>query len=128
MASLDGGRLQMLRVVGVAERAPRSHAGERRHVRRRLGRHRRSQPTFPYTPGEPAPTANNDAINYVGNQGRAQGAAHFSRLEGAAFTDGKIFFTSTQGGGAAEAGPDTDRWATATAPARSGRTTRGASA
>ena len=26
-------------------------------------------PTFPYTPGEPAPTTNNDAISYVGNQG-----------------------------------------------------------
>ena len=57
-------------------------------------------PTFPYTPGVPAPTTNNDALNYVGNQGRAQGAAHFSRLEGATFTKSKIFFTSTQGGGA----------------------------
>ena len=66
-----------------------------------------ANPTFPYTPGETAPTTNNDAINYVGNQGRALGAAHFSRLEGAVFTKGEIFFTSTQGGGAAETGPDT---------------------
>ena len=64
-------------------------------------------PTFPYTPGEPAPTTNNDAIKFVGDQGRAQGAAHFSRLEGAVFAKGEIFFTSTQGGGAAETGPDT---------------------
>ncbi|MET0910369.1 MAG: alkaline phosphatase PhoX, partial [Ilumatobacteraceae bacterium] len=33
-------------------------------------------------------------------------AAGFSRLEGAAFTNGKIYFTSTQGGGVAETGPD----------------------
>ena len=54
----------------------------------------------------PAPTTNNEAINWVGNQGRALGAAHFSRLEGAAARQ-QIHFTSTQGGGAAETGPDT---------------------
>jgi hypothetical protein len=64
-------------------------------------------PTFPYTPGQPAPTTNNDAISYVGNQGRAQGAAHFSRLEGAVFDRGIIYWTSTQGGGVAETGSDT---------------------
>ena len=31
-------------------------------------------PTFPYTPGSTAPTTNDQAIVYVGNQGRAQGA------------------------------------------------------
>ena len=50
-------------------------------------------PTFPYTPGVPAPTTNNDALTHVGNQGRAQGAAHFSRLEGATFTNDKVYFT-----------------------------------
>lgn len=64
-------------------------------------------PTFPYTPGQPAPTTNNAALNYVGDQGRALGAAHFSRLEGATASSGQIYFTSTQGGGAAETGPDT---------------------
>ncbi len=34
----------------------------------------------------------------VGDQGRARGAAHFSRLEGATYADGRIYFTSTQGG------------------------------
>ncbi len=63
--------------------------------------------TFPYTPGQPAPTPNDVAINYVGNQGRALGAAHFSRLEGTTRSHGLIYFTSTQGGGAAETGPDT---------------------
>lgn len=60
-------------------------------------------PTFPFTPGMAAPTSNNDAIVYVGNQGRAKGAAFFSRLEGAAYDNGQIYFTSTQGGGDSEA-------------------------
>ena len=64
-------------------------------------------PTFPYTPGLPAPTTNNDAISFVGNQGRALGAAHFSRLEGAVYDRGVVYWTSTQGGGVAETGPDT---------------------
>jgi hypothetical protein len=59
-------------------------------------------PTFPYTPGETAPTTNDTAIAYVGNQGRAQGAANFSRLEGAIYDNGVVYFTSTQGGGPAE--------------------------
>jgi secreted PhoX family phosphatase len=59
-------------------------------------------PTFSYTPGETAPTDNDEAIVYVGDQGRAQGAAYFSRLEGSAYEDGVVYFTSTQGGGRAE--------------------------
>jgi len=62
-------------------------------------------PTFPYTPGETAPTTNDQALTYVGDQGRAQGAAWFSRLEGAVFDRGLVYFTSTQGGGPPEPGP-----------------------
>jgi hypothetical protein len=62
-------------------------------------------PTFPYTPGQTAPTTNDQALNYVGNQGRAQGAAGFSRLEGAIYDNGIVYFTSTQGGGPAETAP-----------------------
>ncbi|MGH7540642.1 MAG: PhoX family protein [Gemmatimonadota bacterium] len=62
-------------------------------------------PTFPFTPGEPAPTSNNEAIVAVGDQGRSQGAAYFSRLEGSAYEDGVVYFVSTQGGGAAPPGP-----------------------
>jgi secreted PhoX family phosphatase len=62
---------------------------------------------FDYTEGQPAPTPNDTALVFVGDQGRAQGAAGFSRLEGQAYDDGKVYFTSTQGGGAAETGPDT---------------------
>lgn len=61
---------------------------------------------FPYTPGEPAPTPNDTAINFVGDQGRAKGAAHFSRCEGQVFHDGVVYFTATQGGGPAMTGPD----------------------
>ncbi len=59
-------------------------------------------PTFP----TPVTTTNDQALNYVGDQGRALGAAYFSRLEGTYYDDGVIYFTSTQGGGTAE-GPDT---------------------
>ena len=57
-------------------------------------------------------------------QGRAQGAAYFSRLEGAVYDDGVIYFTldpgRRRGGDRARAASPT---ATATAAARSGRTT-----
>ncbi|MET0459035.1 MAG: alkaline phosphatase PhoX [Ilumatobacteraceae bacterium] len=104
-ALVDGGRLQMLRVVGVS--------GAHLEAAQTIGASydvdwvdiADPAPTFPYTPGETAPTLNDDALQYVGNQGRAQGAAGFSRLEGASFTQGEIYFTSTQGGGPAEAGP-----------------------
>ncbi|HSE07038.1 MAG TPA: alkaline phosphatase PhoX [Nocardioidaceae bacterium] len=61
-------------------------------------------PKFQYKRGEEAPTTNDEAIVYVGNQGRAKGAAYFSRLEGQVYDDGVVYFTSTQGGGAAEDG------------------------
>jgi len=59
-------------------------------------------PTFPYTPGQPAPTPNDTALTHVSRQGWAQGAAYFSRLEGTIYDRGVVYFTSTQGGGAAE--------------------------
>ena len=66
-------------------------------------------PTFPFTPGVVAPTTNDQALVYVGNQGRSQGAAYFSRLEGSIYDRGAIYFTSTQGGGAADTFPQTVR-------------------
>ncbi|MDQ3690758.1 MAG: DUF839 domain-containing protein [Chloroflexota bacterium] len=73
-------------------------------------------PTFPFTPGETAPTSNNDAILHVGNQGFAQGAAYFSRLEGSAFDNGFVYFCATQGGGPAETsfGPIADGYGNGT--------------
>jgi len=102
----DGGRLQMLRVVGVPNAHLEGHqvAGTTYPVD--WVDIADPNPQFPYTPGLPAPTPNNDALTYVGNQGRAQGAAGFSRLEGQVFDRGVAYFTSTQGGGAPEAGPE----------------------
>jgi secreted PhoX family phosphatase len=98
----DGGRLQMLRVVGQAN----ANLAERQTTGTTYGVDwvdiADPAPTFPYTPGVTAPTTNDAALTYVGNQGRAQGAAYFSRLEGATFTKNKVFFSSTQGGGPAE--------------------------
>lgn len=59
---------------------------------------------YDYTPGQTAPTPNDTALVHVSSQGWAQGAAYFSRLEGQVYDDGVVYFTSTQGGGTAEAG------------------------
>lgn len=108
----DGGQLQMLAVVG----RPNADLGA---TQKRRATYRVTwvdiddpAPTFPYTPGEEPPTTNDDALVYVGNQGRAQGAAYFSRLEGNAYDDGVVYFCSTQGGGPAETefGPAADGW------------------
>ena len=45
-----------------------------------------------------AGTTNNQAIVAVGDQGRAKGAATFSRLEGIFYDSGKVYLVSTQGG------------------------------
>ncbi|HEX6870419.1 MAG TPA: alkaline phosphatase PhoX, partial [Micromonosporaceae bacterium] len=50
----------------------------------------------------PAGTTNDQALSYVASQGWARGAAYFSRLEGAVYDTGVVYFTSTQGGGPAE--------------------------
>lgn len=102
----DGGRLEMLRVVG----HPNLHLEAQQVIGATYAvdwvEIDEPAPTFPYTPGVEAPTSNDAASTFVGDQGRAQGAASFSRLEGATFTRGEIYFTSTQGGGAAETGPE----------------------
>ena len=98
----NGGRLQMLAVKGrpnldLAVEQPRRATYQVEWVDIDD-----PAPRFPYTPGQTAPTTNDQALTYVGNQGRAQGAAYFSRLEGATHDNGVIYFTSTQGGGPAE--------------------------
>ncbi len=102
----NGGELQMLRVVGTAQ----AHLEANQQIGASYAVDWVTiddpNPTFEFTPGETAPTTNDAALQYVGNQGRAQGAAHFSRLEGAVYTRGEIYFTSTQGGGLAETGPE----------------------
>jgi secreted PhoX family phosphatase len=102
----DGGQLQMLRVKGV----PLADLGASQPKRATYEVDwvdiDDPAPTFPYTPGEPAPTTNNDAITYVSSQGLAQGAARFARLEGSVYDNGVVYFCSTQGGGLPEGGPN----------------------
>ena len=98
----DGGQLQMLAVVGMpnanlaaSQRRRATYAVEWVDIAD-------PAPAFPYTPGVTAPTSNNTALTYVASQGWAQGAAWFSRLEGAVYDNNTVYFTSTQGGGPAE--------------------------
>jgi secreted PhoX family phosphatase len=101
----DGGRLQTLRVVGQPNAHLEGNQANGATYDVDWVDIADPNPTFPYTPGQPAPTSNDDAIGYVGNQGRAQGAAGFSRLEGATLSKGLVYFDATQGGGAVEPGP-----------------------
>ncbi|MEV4375713.1 alkaline phosphatase PhoX [Streptosporangium sp. NPDC049644] len=92
---LDGGRLQMLAVQGAPGKdlslgQPRGAAYQTTWVDIDD-----PDPTFIGTP------VNDLAVQAVGNQGRAKGAAVFSRLEGAINHHGTIYFTSTQGGATA---------------------------
>ena len=109
-ALADGGQLQMLAVAGT----PRADLARSQKKRATYGVTwvdiEEPDVVFPYTPGQPAPTTNNDAINFVGNQGRAQGAAWFSRIEGCVYDNGVVYFCCTQGGGAPESsfGPIVD--------------------
>jgi len=99
------GRLQMLAVKGVPEADLAATQPEGATYRTRWVDIDDPDPSFPYTPGETAPTPNDEAISYVGAQGRAQGAAWFARLEGAVYDRGVVYFCSTQGGGPAEPAP-----------------------
>jgi hypothetical protein len=102
----NGGRLQMLKVKGRRNAHLEAHQERGASYRVEWVDIEDPDPTFPYTPGQTAPTSNDDALRYVSRQGRAQGAAGFSRLEGQVYDDGVVYFTSTQGGGAAETGDE----------------------
>ena len=100
------GRLQMLAVKGQRNAHLEGHQPKGAVYDVRWVDIDDPDPTFPYTPGVDAPTLNDTALQYVGNQGRARGAAGFSRLEGQVYDNGVVYFTSTQGGGAPETGPE----------------------
>lgn len=99
---LDGGKLQMLAVRG----QPNKNLA--------LGQPKNASfavswvdiddadPTF--APG----TSNDIAIQHVGSQGRWKGAAWFSRLEGAVYHAGSVYFVSTQGGATPREGPSAE--------------------
>ncbi|MDH3755600.1 MAG: PhoX family protein [Acidimicrobiia bacterium] len=93
----DGGVLEMLKVLGVqranlslTQGAGASYSVEWVEIPD-------PDPLFPMAGGEPTVT-NDEAIVAVGDQGRAAGAALFSRLEGCAYDEGVVYFVSTQGG------------------------------
>lgn len=88
----DGGRLQMLAVVG--------------QPNARLDMAQPPGATYEIEwvdiedpdPDFEAGIINDDAIKRVGDEGRSKGAAIFSRLEGLILRGGRVYFTSTQGG------------------------------
>lgn len=95
----DGGKLYALKVKGVvnADLARHQEAGASFHVEWV----RIDEPDFDFgrpAAGEPAARTNDEAIQFVSQQGLAGGAAKFSRLEGTVFDRGWVYFTSTQGG------------------------------
>lgn len=100
----DGGTLQMLKVAGTDN--AHLEAGQVAGTTYDIEWVDIAEPdvAFDYTPGQTAPTPNDTALIHVSSQGWVQGAAYFSRLEGQAYDDGVVYFTSTQGGGVAETG------------------------
>lgn len=87
----DGGRLQMLKIKGVDNAQLHKPLG--------IGK---TFATEWVNIDDPDPNmdgkTNDQAIVMVGDQGRAKGAAIFSRLEGCYHRNGIIYFISTQGG------------------------------
>ncbi|MGW0657923.1 alkaline phosphatase PhoX [Streptodolium elevatio] len=98
----DGGRLQMLAVKG--RPGTDLSAAQRPGAAYDITWVDIDDPDPVFAPG----TTNDQAIQAVGNQGRAKGAALFSRLEGAYYQRGVVYFVSTQGGATApgETAPD----------------------
>ena len=99
------GQLQMLAITG----QPNAHLEARQPHRATYGVRwvDIDDPDPLMAPG----TTNDQALVKVGDQGRAQGAALFSRLEGQVYDTNVVYFTSTQGGGDAEqdlGAPDDD--------------------
>lgn len=96
---LDGGELQMLKVVGVDNAALQE--GQPAGASYRVEWVTIDDPDPTFAPG----TTNDEAIRAVGDQGRAKGAATFSRLEGAYIDRHRVYFVSTQGGALVDEAP-----------------------
>jgi secreted PhoX family phosphatase len=88
----DGGTLEMLKVEGAWN--ANLHRGQTPGVTYGVEWVTIDEPDTTF----PAGTTNNQAIVFVGDQGRAKGGAIFSRLEGIFFDSGKVYLVSTQGG------------------------------
>ena len=102
----DGGRLQMLKVKGVDNAHLEAHQEQGATYDVEWVDIDEPDVEYDYTPGDPAPTKQSKALTHVASQGWAQGAAYFSRLEGQVYDRGVVYFTSTQGGGAAMPGTE----------------------
>ena len=85
-----------------AEPGPRRRAAGSRDLQGPLGRHRGPEPVVSVYPGSQRSDSQPRRDLVRRRQGFAQGAAYFSRLEGIAYEEGMVVFTSTQGGGEAE--------------------------
>ncbi|CAN5634464.1 DUF839 domain-containing protein [soil metagenome] len=100
----DGGRLQMLAVKGhrnadlAGEHGPAPAVGSRFDVR--------WVDIDDPDPQFPSGTTNDQALVAVSQQGLAQGAAIFARLEGAVADRSTIYFCSTQGGAQPDDAPE----------------------
>jgi uncharacterized protein len=92
MGLRDGGRLEMLKVVG--EWNAELHHGQNDGVTYDVEWVTIDEPDTTFPEG----TTNDEAIVFVGDQGRAKGAAIFSRLEGIFYDSDNIYLVSTQGG------------------------------
>ena len=122
---VDGGQLFMLAVTGLPNAPLADRQRQRATFQTVWVPIDDPDPDFPRLPDGTPMTTNDEAIHYVAGQGWAQGAAFFSRLEGAVYDDNVVYFCSTQGGGDPE-DPDIatpGRPGTAKGPARSGPTT-----
>lgn len=97
----NGGKLQMLRVVG--QNNAHLEGSFKRGTTFRVAWVKIKDPDPDFSSREEVPS-NNEALTYVSSQGWAKGAAYFSRLEGQVHEDGVVYFTSTQGGGPPEEG------------------------
>ena len=95
----DGGSLYMVKIKGVtnADLAQHQEPG----AKFRVEWVKIDEPTFdfgrPTAPDKPT-VINDEALQFVSQQGLVKGAAKFSRLEGTIYAHGWVYFTSTQGG------------------------------
>jgi uncharacterized protein len=89
---VDGGTLEMLAVTG----SPQIELayGQTPGVTYNVHWVKIDQPDMTF----PAGTTNDQAIQFVAQQGFAKGGAKFSRLEGIFYSDRKVYLVSTQGG------------------------------
>ena len=94
----DGGVLEVLGVIPDGGSVPVTadlHTNQVPGTEYRVGWIRIEDPDPTFAPG----LSNDQAARIVFQEGESKGAARFSRLEGMAYFNRKIFFVSTEGGG-----------------------------